>query len=587
MFKVLALTRIFLLLCCVCDVSQTLFAQKKLNIVSPSTLPTGINAASYTYTDSVSLNNSLLRLVSDLHQRAYLEASVDSTGLRDSILQVWLHLGPPYQWGSLKLEGIPAEWTQGANAILRSKKSMIDLNKLESVKKELVQQAANAGYPFAQVRLDSVVAMPGILEGVLRLEKGNLYRFDTLILRGDAHIAPAYLRKYLGLQNKQLYDQSKLSRIRERIQELPFLQMKTAPEVEFIGSRALVVLELLRQKASRFDFIIGVLPNSQQSKKLLVTGSFEGELQNQFGLGERLYVRFEQLRASSPRLDLQFNYPFVANLPIGADFKLHLYRRDTAFLDLDLDLGLQYLLEGGNYLKVFWNQRSSRLLQLNESQLLKTRALPATLDVSYASFGLEFRQQKLDYRLNPRRGWALLGRGGAGTKRILPNNRITELGLAELYDTLQLRIFQYRLLSESEAYLPLGKHSTLKLKASTGWTIANQPILLNEQFRIGGNRLLRGFNEEIVFATNYAVGSMEYRLLLNRNSFLYSFLDYAWIANHTTTVQEDYRAYGFGAGITFETKAGLFGLSLAFGTRTGTALDFAGPKVHFGYVSLF
>jgi hypothetical protein len=267
MFKVLALMRIFLLLCCVCDVSQTLFAQKNLNILSSSTLPTGINAASYTYTDSLSLHKSLLRLVSDLHQRAYLEASVDSTALRDSILQVWLHLGPPYQWGSLKLEGIPAEWTQGANAILRSKKSMIDLNKLESVKKELVQQAANAGYPFAQVRLDSLVATPGILEGVLRLEKGNLYRFDTLILRGDAHIVPAYLRKYLGLQNKQLYDQSKLSRIRERIQELPFLQMKTAPEVEFIGSRALVVLELQRQKASRFDFIIGILPNSQQSKR--------------------------------------------------------------------------------------------------------------------------------------------------------------------------------------------------------------------------------------------------------------------------------------------------------------------------------
>jgi len=320
---------------------------------------------------------------------------------------------------------------------------------------------------------------------------------------------------------------------------------------------------------------------------LLVTGSFEGELQNQFGRGERIYARFEQLRPTSPRLDLQFNYPFLANLPIGTDFKLHLYRRDTAFLDLDLDFGVQYLFEGGNYFKVFWNQRSSRLLQLNEVLLLDSRMLPPTLDVSQSSFGLEFQQQALDYRFNPRRGWAILGRGGAGTKKILPNSRINELGLGYLYDTLQLRSFQYRLLSETETYLPVGKNTTLKLKASTGWTIANQSIYQNEQFRIGGNRLLRGFDEEFIFATHYAVGSAEYRLLLSRNSFLYTFGDFAWVANRTTVVQEDYRALGFGAGITFETRAGLFGLSLAFGARTGTAIDFAGPKVHFGYVSLF
>ena len=579
--------RIILLLCCFSDVSAALFAQKTLNIRSILPLPSSLNATAYGYTDSLSLQNSLQRLISDLQQRAYLEASVDSLTYQDSIAQAWLHLGPAYRWARLRTNDIPSEWRRNTDAHLRSKGGWVDLTKLEAFKKELVQNATNQGYPFAQIRLDSVKLSPGYLDATLRLDKGNLFRFDTLLLRGDANISPAYLQRYLGLQGKQLYDQSRVENIRERIQELPFLQLRNDPEVEFIGSRALVVLELDRQKASRFDFIIGVLPNSQQVKRLLITGTFEGELQNQFGRGERLYARFEQLRPSSPRLDVQFNYPFLANLPLGADFKLHLYRRDTAFLDLDVDFGVQYLLEGGDYLKVFWNQRSSRLLQLNEALLLDSKSLPPTLDVSQASFGLEFQQQQVDYRLNPRRGWAFLGRGAAGTKRILPNSRVNELGLAYLYDTLQLRTFQYRLLSETEAYVPLGKNSTVKFKLSSGWTLANQAIFQNEQFRIGGNRLLRGFDEEFIFATHYAVGVAEYRLLLNRNSFLYSFLDYGWVANRTATVQEDYRAYGFGAGITFETRAGLFGLSLAVGTRAGTAPDFAGPKVHFGYVSLF
>lgn len=587
MFKVLGFLRWILLLCCVCDVCAGLWAQKKLQIQSDQPLPSDLNLNTYLYTDSLSLQNSLQNLLLDLRQRAYLEASIDSVTYRDSSAMAWLYLGTPYAWEKLLPVGIPPEWWREVQQSLLKKKQGLNPAKLTEVQSTLLRLAGNQGYPFAQIRLDSVQVRPGTVAAQLVLDKGDLIRFDTLLVRGDGNIAPSYLQRYLGLQSRQLYDQSRIERIRERIQELPFLQLKSDPEVEFIGSRALVILDLTRQKASRFDFIIGILPNSQQVNRLLVTGTFEGELQNQFGRGERLYARFEQLRPTSPRLDLQFNYPFLANLPLGADFKLHLYRRDTAFLDFDLDFGVQYLLEGGNYFKVFWNQRSSRLLQLNEVLLLSTQTLPATLDVSQSSFGLEFQQQALDYRFNPRRGWALLGRGGAGTKRILRNSRISELDLGYLYDTLTLRSFQYRLLGEAENYLPLSKNTTLKFKVSTGWIVSNQAIYQNEQFRIGGNRLLRGFDEEFIFATHYAVSTAEYRLLLSRNSYLYTFGDYAWIANRTTNVQEDYRAYGFGAGISFETRAGLFGLSLAFGGRTGTAIDFGAPKVHFGYVSLF
>jgi outer membrane translocation and assembly module TamA len=587
MFKVWERIRWFLLICCLGDVSTALFAQKTLRIQADGALPKNLNLSQYTYTDSTSLRSAYRRLLQDLQQLAYLEASLDSLGYRDSLAYVWLHLGPVYRWGNLHAEHIPAEWWRNAQQEFRKKTSWVTPDGLTALQKNLLRQAGNAGYPFAQIRLDSIQVSSGQLDAHLRLDKGPLIYLDTLILRGEATLASGYLERYLGLPRRSVYDQSRMERIRERVQELPFVQLKSDPLVEFKGNRASLLLELNRQKASRFDFLIGVLPNSQQFNRLLVTGTFEGELQNQFGRGERLYARFEQLRPRTPRLDLQFNYPFVANLPLGTDFRLHLYRRDTAFLDLDLDFGLQYLLEGGNYWKIFWNQRSSRLLQLNEALLLAQQMLPPTLDLSYSSFGLEFQQQALDYRFNPRRGWAFLGRGSAGTKRILPNNRIAELGLAELYDTLPLRTFQYRLLSVAESYLPLGKNSTLQFKASTGWTLANAAIYQNEQFRIGGNRLMRGFDEEFIFATHYAIGTAEARLLLSRNSYLYSFGDLGWIANRTTVIQEDYRVYGFGGGITFETRAGLFGLSLAFGARMGSALDFGGPKVHFGYVSLF
>ena len=44
---------------------------------------------------------------------------------------------------------------------------------------------------------------------------------------------------------------------------------------------------------------------------------------------------------------------------------------------------------------------------------------------------------------------------------------------------------------------------------------------------------------------------------------------------------------GFGAGIIFETKVGLFGFTLAAGREKGNAVDLRNTKTHFGYVSLF
>jgi hypothetical protein len=44
---------------------------------------------------------------------------------------------------------------------------------------------------------------------------------------------------------------------------------------------------------------------------------------------------------------------------------------------------------------------------------------------------------------------------------------------------------------------------------------------------------------------------------------------------------------GFGAGLTFETKAGIFGLSYAVGKQNSNPLDFRSSKIHFGYVNIF
>ena len=253
------------------------------------------------------------------------------------------------------------------------------------------------------------------------------------------------------------------------------------------------------------------------------------------------------------------------------------------------------MLGGNDYLKLFWNNYKSNNLIINALQVIQTKQLPATLDISTNTFGLEFSKQKLDYRFNPRRGWTILLRGGAGTREVNKNSDILNLkdpndanyNFASLYDTVTLKSFQYTFDSKLEYYVPFLKRAAIKLGVTSGLKFASAPFAQNEQYRIGGNKLLRGFNEEAVFATRFVVGTLEYRLLIGRNSYLYLFGDAGYVENVTRTSNNTDTPVGFGAGITFETAVGLFGVSLAVGQQQGNPFDFRNVKTHFGYVSLF
>ncbi len=543
--------------------------------------------------DSIAVVNELHHILQQLHNRAYLEASVDTLIRLDSTFAAIMHIGKPYELVALHNGNVEESLLNqsGFRAKLFQNKPFT-AQQLTNLQDRLLAAAENNGYPFAQVQLDSFVFDNQKVTARLFLEKNQLVLLDSILVEGNLKLSDLFLSNYLGIKLGALYDRSRILRIRQRLRELTFLNITKDPVVSFAGDRAALKLFLDKKRASRFDFLIGVLPNSQQTGRILITGSFTGELYNQFGRGERIYAAFEALRPQTQELNLQLNYPYLLNLPFGIDATFNLYKRDTTYLDVETDLGIQYLLEGGNYLKVFWNNRTSNLLNV-DSLLNNLQRLPPQLDVSYSNFGLEYAFQQLDYRYNPRRGWNFLVRGAAGAKQIRRNNRL-EANNENLYDSLELRSFQYRTAFRAERFVPVFARSTIKLGAQGAYIFSPEPIYLNEQYRIGGNRLLRGFDEEFIFATSYTIGTLEYRLLIGQNSYLYLLGDYGYVEDVTVINRNYYQPFGFGAGITFETKAGLFGVSLAFGgirgaqgTLADQPIDFGAPKVHFGYVSLF
>lgn len=552
--------------------------------------------------DTFSLYAHIFEMRTTLQNAGYLEASADSLIWRDSVLTAHLHLGQQYEWAILENGNVAQSILEkiGFRENLYQKKPFHH-SQIKNVQQSILKHLENNGFPFAKVWLEDIYIKESQVSAKIYTENGKLIKFKGVDTGEYVNISKQYLENYLGIKAGDIYSKQKVLEVSQRIRELPFVKEKKTAVVLFEEKEATVNLFLDKKRASRFDFLIGLLPGEREDvngvpvQRLLITGELNAELQNQFGKGERIAAKFERLRPSVQELELEFSYPYILELPFGADAAFRQFRRDSSFNNIAFDAGVRYLLEGGNYLKAFYTRSFTNLQLFDKDRVIRTHHLPENLDLSKTGFGLEYAWSKLDYRYNPRKGWSFLLNANASVKNIERNTEIEELidpddldfKFSSLYDSLELRSFQYNIEGEVARYFRMGKSSTLKSGLTMGYILSRQPIYQNEQFRIGGNRLLRGFDEESLYTTAFAVAILEYRLLIGQNSYFYVFGDYAYTENVTTTVNRIDRLYGLGGGLTFETKAGIFGVSLAVGSEQRNALNLRNPKVHFGYVNLF
>ncbi len=523
----------------------------------------------------------LQRYIFKLNEAGYPAASADSV-ISDSLsAKAFLHLGSVYRWSYLR-KGNVSEGVLNLAGFREKVYRNIPFShkELRSLQEKILVYYENNGYPFASVKLDSIEVKNNLFSASLSIQKNMRIKLDSIIIKGNAKIVPVYLYSYLSIKPGDLYNESLIARISTRLQELPFVREIKPASVLFSENETKLYLFLEDKKANQFDGIIGFLPNANNTSQLVITGEAKLNLSSPFGRGEQIDLNWRKLNINTQDLKTRVVYPFVFSSPFGIDLSLALYKKDTLFVDLSRSAGIQYLLQGGNYLKVFVSNKQSTLL--STEGLENAEVLPDYADVSSTIYGLGIKNARLDYRLNPRRGFALEASAGAGSKHITKNDKIP----AYLYDNLKLDVTQYNIDYTLDTYFPVARRMVLNAGIK-GAHLVSSSIFQNELYRIGGLKTLRGFDEESIFASSYAIAKLEYRYIMETNAYLFAFWNGAMYENKSIGKQVKDTPYGYGAGITFETKLGIFTVTYALGSQFDNPIYFRSGKIHFGIVNYF
>ena len=534
-------------------------------------------------------------LTTFLSSKGYPTASVDSIFEKDDFTIIYLFLGKQYQWIKLKPDSIEkAALDESGFKEKDYAGKLLNIQQLITLQLRVLDYYEKNGYPFAQIFLDSVSLDDDKMQALLKSRKGPLYHIDSIRVLGKATISKKFLSHYLGIPNGSLYNKEKLEKVSKRMLELPYLQEVQPNDITMLGSGAMLNLYLAPRRSSQANFLIGFLPNAGQSGKLQLTADVNLDLKNALNNGETILLKWQQLQPKSPRLNLGFQQPYIFNSAFGFDFLFDLLKKDSTFLQVNALAGIQYLLAANQSGKIFVQWQNSFLLGTGvDTNLVKaTKKLPPNIDVTAVNIGLDYEWNKTDYRLNPRVGNELKITGSVGIKNIKKNNEILNLkdplfDYASLYDSVKARSYQFRVKLEAAHYFPVGKQATVKTAINAGVFISPSTFR-NELFQIGGYKLLRGFSEESIYATQYAVLTAEYRYRLALNSYMFAFADGGWVKNKYQSVNLNNNFIGAGLGLAFETKFGLLNISYAAGKRNDVKLNLReASKIHFGYVNYF
>jgi len=521
-------------------------------------------------------------IISNLQYRGYLLASSDSVSHDSTTVVAHITPGEQYTTARLRLGNL--------NPTLASKLGISEklyfqkpfrYKEFAKAFEKIIGYYENNGYPFASVKLDSISTEGNQISAVVNVQKNRFFKIDSIRIMGNATVKLTFLQRYLGVKENMAYDEEAISSVSNKIRQLSFVVERQPQRVQLTERTNKLILFLDKKNASQFDGIIGLLPDAT-TKKTVITGDVKLKLVNGiFRNGETFDLEWRRLQTQTQDFAGRVIYPFLFGSPVGIDYALKIYRKDTTFIDVTNNIGLQYYFSGLNNIKLFYKQRSTNLISTYGLDFITT--LPDYADITTKAYGIGVFYEKLNYRFNPHRGFVFQANTQTGDRLIRQNPNVNPV----VYESALLRSTQYQFDANTALYIQVYGNNVIKLGVQAASVFGNSTIFTNELFRIGGLKTLRGFDEESIYASTYVIPTFEYRFLFAQNSNLLLFAEGAWYENNANQQYISDMPVSVGAGINFETKAGILSLNYGLGNQMNNGFDLRNGKIHFGLTALF
>ena len=505
------------------------------------------------HTDSLALYIELNRVQKRLKMNGYFLSRIDSVSKKGEKYIAYLNLDKKVDSVLLKHKSIDNQILQKYN--FKNNYIKIPVNQLEEILNDISTFQELKGNAFSKIKLKKLRIDNKTLYAEINLTTSKKRKIDKVIIKGYENFPKSFIKNYLNINSKTTFNKKKLMEISKLNKGLDFVSETKPPETLFKKDSTLIYIYLKKIQGSSFDGLVNF--NSQENGKLQFNGYLDLKLKNILNKGEQLNLLWNSFGNEKQEFSISVKTPYIYNSKLSPEFTFSIYKQDSTFLNTKLSTSLKYQIRNNSNLFVSFNSENSE--NLTNASLDNIN----TFQNYFLGFGYEYKVPKNDIFGN--NTFYLNINPSFGKRKTIDNT------------SQQIKI------ATTLAYL-------LDLNSKNSIYFRNKTALLNstnyfdnELFRIGGNKSIRGFNEQSIFVKNYLLQNIEFRYQTSKSSYMYTITDLALI----TATNSKEKLYSFGLGYLFNSNSSQINISTAVGTNTKNPLDFKNTQFFVNWVNFF
>jgi outer membrane protein insertion porin family len=431
----------------------------------------------------------------------------------------------------------------------------------------------NNGYPFIKVIIPAVNFYSDSSSGKdyadvrLKIDRGTKNNIDKIEIAGNKKTKDYVITRELRIKTGEVYSQKRIEELPDRLNRLRFFDPVSTPSY-YLNSKneGILVINIKEKETNNFDGILGYIPGTNNQPGYL-TGLVNLNLRNLFGTGRIATVRWQQIDRASQELEIHYLEPWFLGYPFNLTGSLLQRKQDSSYVQRTFEGSVEFLA----------SENLSASFILSSEVVIPTindNYVPPVFNSSSLTTGVSLKYDTRDDPYAPMRGILFNNLDSFSKKRIKgPASLITS--------TTQTKINLQRI------QIDLGLYYSLFLRQVIAFGIHGRELLgssfeNSDLYRLGGTSTLSGYLENQFLGSRVAWTNLEYRFLLARRSYIFTFFDSGYYFNSAVDKKEDYKL-GYGLGLSIETGLGVLGVSFALGQGD----SFSEGKIHFGIINEF
>ena len=443
----------------------------------------------------------------------------------------------------------------------------IPYSKLDLFLNDKKQKLDEAGYPLATIRLSNINIRAAHVIANLEIDKNIQKRINSISIaknnQSNFRFPKGHLTQIIKKYRNTLLTKFSLDKLKEEFDEYNFVQQSKYPETLFTKDSTKIYVYLEKQNANNFDGFIGF--NSNDNQKLTLSGYLDLQLENILNSGEEFRLNWKSDGNNQTTFNTTLELPYLFGSPIGLKGYLNIFKQDSTFQNTRSGIEASYFIKYNTRIYLGREATSSSDIQNSNNS-------------NISDFKSEFYTTTLLYNKKDQKNFM----------NPIQTSISLKIGIGKRENTNSQTIEN----TNKQTYLDLKSSHTIYLNAKNHFnakaifqTLNSKNHGVNELYRFGGFKSIRGFQENSLEAKTYFVLATEYRYVINPTIYLHTVTDYSYFILPTTTITTTYfkNSISFGGGIGLQTKSGILNFTIAKPYRNINKTNFYNTIVHLSY----